>query len=179
MKNIILTILLVITISANSIAQESFSELLAKCSLSFTFPNSCIPLRVKQNPDVYYHFAMMLKTNKIEIRYTIVPFEKMERKNDLYEPYLQTMCLNITGGKMAEIQHFKHEDVSAEFNADDGLTCAVLLDSEFGKGYKYCMINVIHKDNLGDAYIFFLFDDYRILPSILTNDKIFHALKFK
>jgi hypothetical protein len=179
MKNIILTILLITIISANSIAQESFSELLTKCSLSFTFPNSCIPLKVKQNPDVYYHFAMMPKTKRIEIRYTIIPFDQMQHRNDLYESYLQTMCLNITNGKMTKVEHFKREDVSAEFNADDGLTCAVPLDSEFGQGYQYCMINVLHKDNLGDVYIFFLFDDYKVLPSILANDKIFHALKFK
>jgi hypothetical protein len=85
----------------------------------------------------------------------------------------------VSGGKTAQANHFKHEDVSAEFNADDGLTCAVTLDSEFGQGYQYCMINVVHKDNLGDVYIFILFDDYKVLPSILANDKIFHALKFK
>lgn len=179
MKNIIFAILAVTIITINLKAQESFSELLVKCSLSFSFPNSCVPLSVKQNPDVYYHFAMKLKTQNIEIRYTIVPFDKMQRRNDLYEPYLQTICLNITDGKMAKVEHFKYEDVSKEFNADDGLTCMVYLNSEFGQGYHYCTINVLHKTNLADVYIFFLFDDYKELFPILLNDRIFHALKFK
>jgi hypothetical protein len=179
MKNIVLSILFVIAISVNSFAQESFSELLTKCSLSFTFPNSFLPLEVKENPDVRYQFAMKSKTENIEIRYSIFSFAEMHNNNDIYETFLQTICLNVSGGKTAQANHFKHEDVSAEFNADDGLTCMVPLDSDFGQGYKYCMINVLHKDNLGDIYTFYLFDDYKLLPSIMFNDKIFHAIKFK
>ena len=179
MKKIFIHILLLISLFVYAEAKDSFAALLAKCSVSFTFPKSFLPLGVRQNGDVEYDFAMKSKTDDIEIRYAIWSFDQMQQRNDLYIGLLQTMSLNISGGKLAQANHFKHEDVTIEFNADDGLTCVVPNNSEFGQGYKFCMINVIHKENIGDVYIFFLYDDYKVLFPFLLDDKVFHALKFK
>jgi len=179
MKKIFIHILLLISLFVNAEAKDSFATLLAKCSVSFTFPKSFLPLGVRKNGDVEYDFAIKSKTNDVEIRYAIWSFDQMQQRNDLYISLLQTMCLNISGGKLAQANHFKHEDVATEFNADDGLTCIIPTNSEFGQGYKFCMINVIHKENIGDVYIFFLYDDYKVLFPFLLDGKIFHALRFK
>ena len=53
------------------------------------------------------------------------------------------------------------------------------LGSEFGRGYAYCMINLIHKDQVADVVIFILVDDPKVLLPLLTQDDVFHALKFR
>jgi hypothetical protein len=53
-----------------------------------------------------------------------------------------------------------------------------VVTGDFGKGYKYCSAVAIHKDNLADAYYFYLSNNL----SDFTSDKlisIFHAMKFK
>ena len=73
---------------------------------------------------------------------------------------LQTTILNITGGVEYNIQAFDKDAVKNEFNADWGATTFVELNSGFGKGFKYFMIVMIHKDDVADAYY-----SYRIPPT--------------
>ena len=69
--------------------------------------------------------------------------------------------------------------MKAEFGADYGFTSLTALDSEFGRGYAYGMVNLIHKNAVADVVTFFLFDDMKVMQSLLFQDGVFHALRFK
>jgi hypothetical protein len=68
--------------------------------------------------------------------------------------------------------------VRKEFGADSGATAFVELDSAFGKGFKYCIASVIHRNNAVDAYTFFLYKDPE-QRTVLARHDVFYSLKFK
>jgi hypothetical protein len=68
--------------------------------------------------------------------------------------------------------------VRKEFGADAGATTVVSCDSDFGKGYMNCLISVIHKKDIADAYVFFLFDDPQVVGEAIMTDATYHALRF-
>ncbi|MEK6755708.1 MAG: hypothetical protein AABZ02_06115 [Bacteroidota bacterium] len=169
---------------------QDFNELLKKASMTFSLPADFSEVPVIDNNDVNYHYAVALKKVKLEIRYVvrtlsqdIKDYEENNRKglnpNSFYEALLLTMCLNISDGKQCTPSAFSPDDVKSEFGADAGLTAFVQLNSIFGRGYKLCLINVIHLQNKADAFIFFLFDDFRSVQPYCFRDDVFHALKFR
>jgi len=169
---------------------QEFESVLRQASMTFSLPKDFSVVPVADNPDVRYQYAISSKSVKLEIRYLIQPltsamqeYQKNGKKgadpNALYGPLLLTMCLNLSGGAGCTPSAFNPEDVKSEFGADAGLTAFVRLDSDFGKGYKVCLINVIHLQNKADAFTFFLFDDLPSVQSYCLRDDVFHALRFK
>ena len=135
---------------------------------------------VLNNENVVYDFAIKSNTTELEIRFRIWPVEKKEKNpNALYVPMLVTMGLNISNGQMMKPRQYPTESVKKEFRADAGSSGLVPVSSEFGKGYKQCLISVIHKDNIADAYVFYLYNEQKTILAALTTDNIYHALKFK
>ena len=157
-------------------SQEGFAALLAKDSLSFSLPKGFAAVAVVANPDVQYQFAMKSSVVKAEIRYAIFP---SSNNAQFAEMFLQTICLNVSGGKTCNIRPFPQPAVRTEFGADGGFTSMTGLESQFGKGYKYCMANLIHKNDVADVVTFFLFDDMKVLQSLIAQEDVFHALRFK
>jgi hypothetical protein len=157
-------------------SQERFADLLLRDSLSFSVPKDFTPVAVVTNPDVRYQFAMKSKLVKAEIRYAIFP---PIQSGSPAASWLETICLNLSGGTVCNIQRFPPQAVRTEFGANDGWTSVTPLHSEFGKGYAYCLINLIHKDHVADVVTFFLYDDIKVLQTLLVQDAVFHALKFR
>jgi hypothetical protein len=157
-------------------SQESFASLLLEDSLSFTLPKGFSPVPVVSNGDVHYQYAMKAPAVKAEIRYAIFPSSPNEQ---FAASFLETICLNLSGGKTCDFRPFPRPAVKREFGADGGLTSITKLDSEFGKGYASCMVNLIHKNGVADVYILILFDDVNVLQSLVLQDPVFHALRFK
>jgi hypothetical protein len=176
--------------AAQETTQEEFESVLQQASMRFTLPKDFTVVPAVDNPDVLYQYAISAASVKLEIRYQIRPLasdvEEFQRNggkgadpNTLYRALLLAMCLNLSGGAICNPSAFRPEDVRKEFGADAGMTAFVKLDSDFGKGYKVCLVNVIHVQNKGDAFTFFLFDDLPSVQSTCFRDDVFHALKFK
>lgn len=179
---------------ASNIYGQSFSEfqsLLDNCGMNFNKPNGFMESKVIDNNDMDYDYALKYPDKDFEVRYAIRPIRYKHYANDTirnamenqrafrnaqYEIILHTIILNITGGVDYNIQVFDKDAVKKEFNADWGATTFVELHSDFGKGFKYCMIVAIHKNDVADAYYFYLsnskdkFMDYA--------DPFFHSLRF-
>ena len=162
---------------------DNFRRLLLQNAMQFTMPPGFVSIPVVENGDVVYDFAIKSTTAKLEIRYRIWPMDKAMRsdpkRNWIYQTMVETMGLNISNGHVIETRKYPEGDVKAEFGADGGVTGTVRTDSQFGRGYKVCMISAIHKDNVGDAYAFFLCDDPNVLMKALFTDDVYHALKFR
>jgi hypothetical protein len=178
----ILLLLLACQLYAQSIP-DKFQRLLQQNAMQFSMPPGFVSTPVIENGDVGYDFAIKSSTTKLEIRYRIWPMnEAMQndpKRNWIYQTMVETMGLNISNGQLIQTKQYPQSDVKVEFGADGGITGTVRTDSKFGRGYKICMISAIHRDNVGDAYAFFLCDDPNVLMKALFANNVYHALKFR
>lgn len=118
----------------------------------------------------------MLKTY-LEKEKNKQPGEINMSPNKLYQGSFVAIAINIAGGKMLKgSSKFPPEAIKAEFNADWGAMTMVEAGKEFGQDYKYCMMVAIHKDDVADAYYFYLANDQQTLKELMQP--VFHSLKF-
>ncbi len=162
---------------------RNFDSLLRQNGMQYALPPGFTSTRIVDNPDVVYDFAIKSSASKLEIRYRIWPVDMTNHgganRNRIYPVMVHTMGLNISNGQSMQIKQYDPGDVRMEFGADAGATGTVRLDSKFGEGYTICMISVIHRDDLCDAYTFFLCDDPDVLMKALFSDRVYHALRFR
>lgn len=173
---------------------KEFTDLLIRAGLTFQKVSKLEVTKTIRNRQMNYEYAIKYPNKKFEIRYSIRPLDKIlsdylqkeknKKKEDinidpnkLYSSLFQATILNISGGQLPEITTFEKAAVKDEFNADWGATTFVVLEKEFGQDYKYCMIVAIHKDNFGDAYIFYLSDSKVGFNELV--DPAFYSLRFK
>ncbi|WP_299123412.1 hypothetical protein [uncultured Tenacibaculum sp.] len=188
---------LLILITISSIAQEQFTldqfkEFCDSSGLVFKMPAGYKVTKVKENPNLGYSFAVINNDASMEIRYTIWPLKAalknyeaslkdensmMISPNNIYKGRIQANVLNMTGGQMYNIGRFPPQAVKKEFNADDGGSCFLNFNSEFGKGYKHGQFIYLHKDNTADVIITFMSNDKEKHSDLMMEG--FYSLKFK
>ena len=183
MNSFVKSFVVFVTITVAAKAQtlpDAFQQLLNQTNMQFSIPPNFEPTPIINSGDLAYDFALKSITAELEIRYRIWPIDKNQKNpNDLYGPMMTTMGLNISNGKMIRPEQYPTESVKNEFGADAGSTGLVPVDSPFGRGFTICVISVIHKDNVADAYVFYLYNDPKTIMGALSTGNIFHALKFK
>ena len=187
-------LLLVLTSFTSDNLPKTFTDLLDRANLTFQKPAGLEETKTIENRQMNYEYAIKYLKKKFEVRYAIRPLDDLLRDykekeknkkpgdinihpNKLYSSLLQVTTLNISGGQLPEVTLFDKQAVKQEFNADWGATTFVEVGEEFGQKYKYCMIVAIHKDNLGDAYFFYLSDSKDGFDELMNP--AFHSLKFK
>lgn len=187
-------LILVLTSFSRLDLPESFTKLLNRGQLNYYEPEAFTPISVIENKQMNYEYALKHNTKNFEVRYAIRPldeliktYEKKEKNkkegdinihpNKLYETLLQSTTINISGGYLPEIVVFDSLAVRQEFNADWGATTYVEVGNAFGANYKYCITVAIHKNNVADAYFFFLSDNTENFDDVMLS--AFHSLKFK
>jgi len=192
MKKINIVIVLII-LSSNAFGQalNEFKSTLENCWMNVTIPSGFVESKVISNKDMRYDYAVKYPDRDFELRYSISPIQTKKNRNDTltsenkeqikfrnsnYSIILKAIILNITGGVQYKIQEFDNNAVKEEFNADWGAMTFVELNSAFGKGYKYCMIVAIHKNDVADAYYFYLSNTKDKFSE--NQDPLFHTLKF-
>lgn len=102
--------------------------------------------------------------------------------NIIYSSVIMVAAANIsqTPPNPKGADHFPLDAVKQEFGADDGMTTAVpIADPEFSSEYKFCVICVIQKNNVGYGIIYALADDQDALRKNFLVANVFHALRFK
>ena len=185
---------LTLTSFASNNLPKEFSDLLVRTGLTFQKVSGLIDTKIIKNDQMNYEYAIKYPNKRFEIRYAIRPLDRLlneyrlnqknKKKGDIlinpntrYYTLFQAIILNISGGKLPEIRIFEKAAVKEEFNADWGATTFVELGKEFGQNYKYCMVLALHKNNLGDAYIFYLSDSTVGFNDLV--DPYFYSLRFK
>lgn len=198
--NLVFSILLLSArtlIAQNDTLPPGFSQLLARTRLAFLHPEGMMQVACIENGQMNYEYALKLPDHNFEIRYAIRPMDSLlihhqnEVKNGATAIHpnkwagavFNATLLNISAGgpnsgNLPEVSTFPPEAVTEEFGADWGAVAFVLLGPEFGgTTYKYCLAMTIHRDNVGDAYIFYLSDDNQTMSELM--EKPFHALRFR
>ena len=186
-------IIAMIMLNLNGFGQnlKEFKSILDDCGMNVNIPKGFVESKIIENNDMSYEYAIKYPDKDFELRYSIRPIRYKKYANDTvknemegqrafrnssYGIILKTVILNITGGIEYDVQAFDKAAVKSEFNADWGATTFVELKSEFGKGFKYCMIVTIHKDDVADAYYFYLANSKDKFSE--NMDPLFHTLRF-
>ena len=162
-------------VQAKTHLPRKFRKQLTENGLQFTLPDSFKKVKVHKNPDFSYDFAIKHVSKKLEIRYSIIPLAELAksyRKSltdtsiHMINPnasFANTLLLvstyNIGDSILSDIKSFDSSAMKREFGADWGGFAYVIPRKTFAPDYKYCLIMAIHKDNIADGYITFLFDN--------------------
>jgi hypothetical protein len=188
-----LSIFLTSFIAESLPSSKKFNDLLNEAKMNFSKPKGFEETIVIVNKQQNYDYAIKSSTSPFEIRYIIKPlgnlYKEYERKektrkpgeanlnpNTFHATILQSTIYNISGGT-ADIIEMDKQLAKKEFNADWAATAFVMLDKEFGQDYKFCLVSALHKDNVGDAYCFYIANTKETLDSLAQP--AFHGLKFK
>jgi len=194
MKIFLASILFLISFHAKS--QIEFARLLIENNLEFHFPDDFEEIPVKENPDMYYNYAMKLIGEEFEVRYTIMSLKKllvdfeeskkdsaimMLNPNDFHKSMVLATILNISQLQMGKdpmptISAFSTKAVKEEFGCEYGASAFFEVNSTFSEGYKYCTLIVLHKENVADVYITFLSKKKKAMTEFML--KAFYALRF-
>lgn len=183
-------LLLLFSLGATAKLPDKFVDLMHRANMTFTEPTGLVEIAPIDNTQMNYEFALKYPETKFEIRFAIRPLDNMLKEyeksiksghncispNKLYQTSLLALILNVSNGKTLNTKKFDKDQVKLEFNADWGATAFFELGKEFGQDYKYCMVVAIHKDDCGDAYIFFLTDTINEFDKFMHP--VFHSLQF-
>lgn len=159
-----------------------FADLLTRAKIEFTPPKELSEARKVQFKRFNYDMGFDNREKKLEIRYAIRPMDKLlpnEQTQDLNKLYLSSLegaLFNISD-YLPEYTVFDSDQVKSEFNADWGATSTFIPGTSFSRDYTNCLLIFLHKDDVGDVYIFFLAKEKETLFS--EAQKYFYNLKFR
>lgn len=173
---------------------SEFTHLVDSVGLTFTMPPGHTVTSIKENKDLYYCFAFKNDTADFEIRYSIWSLKAdvetykknkadtasktiMVNPNLYYSGRAQSNVLNMTSGESMRVTDFPKAAVKKEFNADIGGSSFFEFKCEFGKGYKYGQMIVLHKDDVADVIITYLSNNRETHSDLMMIP--FHSLVFK
>lgn len=172
---------------------DEFQAMIDSVGLSFTMPPDYKVTAIKENHDLGYDFAIKNTKADFEVRYSIwslKPTLEEYRKckldsahcmmidpNKIYSGRAMSNVANMTAGASMEFGPFPPAAVKKEFNGDKGGSAFFEFKCEFGKGYKYGQMVVLHKDNVADVIITYMSNDKTKHPDLMMVP--FHSLVFK
>lgn len=176
----------------NVVSVKAFTDSIDSIGLKFEMPKHYKEVAVIENGDLFYSFAMKNMNADFEVRYSIWPikphlteYEKctatpgctMVHPNRMFKGIAEANILNMTAGMGAALGGFPKDAVKSEFNADMGGSSFFEFNCDFGKGYKYGQMVVLHKDDIADVIITFMSNDKAKHSALMLES--FHALTFK
>jgi len=186
-----LFLLFLLPLSVQGQLPKSFSSVLKRAEMIFEMPENYVEAEIIDNRHMQYDYAIKHPEKKFEIRYAIRPmdvqllqYNEYKKKgatvihpNNFYPAVAMTVALNVAKTEPAPLSEFPTDAVKNEFNADKGCTTGFDVKSDFATGYKYCMMVVIQKDNIGTAYYFYLAEDSSTIMECMAS--VFHSLRFR
>jgi hypothetical protein len=165
----------------------------------FTEPKGYNVVSPVKNRDMSYEYVLQHPKRKYEVRYALRPTpqkaindykEWLKTKdqhkgtvvgdpNKWFPLEFQAILFNIgQAAPSTKPAYFPEKAVKAEFGADSGLNAYIRnMKSQFAGPYKECNMVGLHKDGVGQFYIFHLFDSSK--ESLDLQAETFYSLKFK
>ncbi|ABZ92682.1 Hypothetical lipoprotein [Leptospira biflexa serovar Patoc strain 'Patoc 1 (Ames)'] len=202
MKKVIVFIFLVISCKSSDQIylnqnKENFTSLLNSNSMEIQnlIPKQYEMVSVKKDGPFPYNYALKNQSNGVEIRYFIKSYkEKWEHYQEFIknnpnavlvkpsdEGYVQDFILNLMNlaGENPKIQSnpLPEKVLANTFNANWGSNSLFEFDPKLKFNYKYCNLIVLHKNEMADAYIYFLGNDYRLV--LEQSSEHFENVRFR
>ena len=183
---------------------DFFLELLDRANMTFEMPEGFVAAEVVENPErvvnhpsiiMFDEFVVKHPEKRLEIRYTIRPFDQMLHDyregnsslnpNTLHSASFVAMVFNTSGISSQEDTRPLIEGIrqlpqaeKRRVNADWGVATFISPSRQrFGQDFfKYCVMVAIHKAYLADVYFFFLGDNQDDVVELARN--AFSSLRF-
>ena len=167
-------------------SKPDFDTLLKEAGLTLAAPDSFLNTEVRENSIFPYEYALE-KNKSIEVRYAIRPLARIsidyeDPHNAAPEPnHIFTMMFNALIGQLSRNGNSPHREFQSQealerFNADWAAMSLLDIEPAFSSGYDQAFLLAIHKNNLSDAYLIILFNDYESVREEL--DQIMSSLRF-
>ena len=179
------------SVFAQNTLPDSTQTLLSNAKIEIDVPEGYVYSGSEWGMDMSWNFALKHPEERFEIRYYLMDLSEMKEEyeesltnpdvtmanpNNMYKSISMAALMNISGGDFPSIEDFNTEAVKEEFNADAGCTAFITPKESIKGGYQYCLSVTIHRDNLTDLHIFYLFDSPETLESLVKS--VFHHVRF-
>ena len=181
-KNIIVLLFFIVcgSVIAEIISYGGFSS--ESFDIKIIQHQHMLPIQTKQFPEMKVDYSFTDAKKTYELRYSLFK-QTAPIDSDIMMPYtmfILPLTLNISGGEnnLRRTQRFNDNDVKNDFNGDFGTTVFIERPkSNFGKGFKYVMLNFYCKKNYGIVVQSFLFNNTNILTDANFMEA-FNSFKF-
>ncbi|MFK7934688.1 MAG: hypothetical protein AB8G22_14345 [Saprospiraceae bacterium] len=122
-----------------------------------------------------YDYAMRSRKEKLEVRFLLQPLDTLQQfyfpPNANFVRMLTHLASNDDENIIA-VHSMSEDDLREEFNADWGQEALFTPKDNFS-ARTHCKMLMLHKEGVGDVFVFFLFD----FPNAAW-EKRYHALRF-
>jgi hypothetical protein len=173
--------------SANQL-DTSFEGLLAEAGLDFHLPEEYQAIDVVNNSLFPYEHAIRKKNNSLEIRYSIRPLSRIEinyedphnaapEPNHIFTMMFTALIGQLSSGGNSPHREYKQQEASTKFNADWAALSVFDVEPGYSSDYRQAFLLALHKNNLSDAYMVILFNDYAEVKPVL--EQAMQSLRFK
>lgn len=158
-----------------------FREQLDQAGMAFHPPPGFLPVAPKANDRVTYHCAIATHAPKLEIRFHIVSLKRPPLPegftsiatidmNALHDAHLLALIHNVADRVISGPNALPTEAVRPEFGADRGTVSRLgLAPSAFGDGFNECLLLALHREDVADAYVFFMFEDFEQAAELIQS----------
>ena len=164
----------------------SFQQLVAGVGLVYTKPAGFDDTPVRLNQLWAYEHAVR-HGGGMEIRYMVRPIARMEiayddphsnapDPNHIFPMMFQTLIGLLSDGKHTPSREYPQDQASNLFNAEWAAAALFDVDKRFNTEHKLALMIALHKTGLADAYVLYLFDDYKSAKPLI--DASMGTLKF-
>jgi hypothetical protein len=188
-RNIGLLLLLVLSPGAfSSQVDESFGNLLKEAGLILDVPEQYHVQAIQQTDFFPYEYALRHKGDILEIRYSVRPISRMEinyedphssapEPNHIFTMMFTALIGQFSSGGNSPHREYTLDEARQKFNADWAALSTFDIEPAYSADYKHAFLLALHKNNLSDAYLIILFDDYaQVKPHL---DVALQSLRFK
>lgn len=142
---------------------------------------------VQDNDIFQYQRSYRSKDKLLELRIALRPLERLKIEyqdphNAAPEPnHIFPLIFDSLVGQLAKAgrmpsREYTNEEAKQKFNADWAAAAVFDIEPEFSADYQQALLLALHRNNRGDAYLVFLFDDYDQVKPILKQNLA--ALRF-
>jgi hypothetical protein len=180
-------VLLAFSVNATQ-TDNSFTTLLDEAGLNFQLPDASHSIDVETNELFPYEYAVRKDNKSMEIRYSIRPLSRIEidyedphssapEPNHIFTMMFTALIGQLSSGGSSPHREYKLEQAQTKFNADWAGLSVFDLESGYSMNYKQAFLVALHKNNLSDAYMVILFNDYDEIKA--TLDQAMQSLRFK
>ncbi len=168
--------------------KSTFISLLDEAGLDFQLPKEFHRIDVQSNEFFPYEYAVRKNNDSMEIRYSVRPLSRIEidyedphnaapEPNHIFNMMFNALIGQLSNGGSSPHREYSAGDAKAKFNADWAGLSLFDIQPDYSSDFKQAFLLALHKNNLSDAYLVILFNDYESIKPQL--EQAMQSLRFK
>ena len=169
-----------VALAQDTAADDSFASLLVEGELLFNPPPGFERLPPGRTAVMDYEQALRSPDGKLEIRIAVRPLKRLvidyddphgavPNPNHIFPLVFESLATRLSGGSHAPSNAYPPDRAREKFNADWAAAAVFDTVEEFQTERKQGLLVAIHRNQVSDAYLVFLFDDYATVKEIMKT----------